>query len=127
MSRRIEELAKGICSAHRCAAEYIREKGYEPTVNDSAMVDFVLRAAGKFLGTEHAELYPKPFMTGEDAGAYFREVPGALIWIGCTAEGLADVPNLHNPAFKVDLETLPVGVALHVNNALAWPERPETA
>jgi amidohydrolase len=125
VNRRIEELAKGICVAHRCTAEYIRDKGYEPTVNDPAMVDFVLQTAAKFLGKEHVELHPKPFMTGEDAGAYFRKVPGALIWIGCTAarDLRADIPNLHNPAFKVDLKTLPVGVAVHVNNTLAWFER----
>jgi amidohydrolase len=125
VNRRLEELAKGICIAHRCTAEYIRDKGYEPTVNDPAMVDCVLRTAAEFLGKEHAELHPKPFMTGEDAGAYFRKVPGALIWIGCTAarDLRADIPNLHNPAFEVDLETLPVGVAVHVNNALAWFEK----
>jgi amidohydrolase len=123
VNRRLEELAKGICIAHRCTAEYVRDKGYEPTINDPNMVDFVLRTAAKFLGKEHTELYPKPFMTGEDAGAYFREVPGALIWIGCTADLRPDIPNLHNPAFKVDLETLPIGVAVHVNNALAWFEK----
>jgi metal-dependent amidase/aminoacylase/carboxypeptidase family protein len=69
----------------------------------------------------------KPFMTGEDAGAYFRTVPGALIWIGCTAaqDLRSDIPNLHNPGFKVDLQTLPAGVAIHVNNALAWADRAE--
>ncbi|MDR1049051.1 MAG: amidohydrolase [Synergistaceae bacterium] len=123
VSRRIGELAEGICAAHRCTGEYILERGYEPTLNDPGMVEFVLRTAGEFLGKEHAELHPKPFMTGEDAGAYFRKVPGALLWIGCTAaEDLRpDIPNLHNPAFKVDLRTLPVGIAVHVNNALAWP------
>jgi amidohydrolase len=128
VSRRIGELAEGISAAHRCKGEYIREKGYEPTVNDPAVVDFVLRIAGEALGKEHAEFYAKPFMTGEDAGAYFRKVPGALIWIGCTdAKDLRpDIPNLHNPAFKVDLKTLPVGVAVHVNNALSWADRSET-
>jgi amidohydrolase len=124
VSRRVGELAEGISAAHRCSAEYIRDKGYEPTVNDPVMVDFVLQTARKFLGKEHAELYAKPFMTGEDAGAYFQRVPGALIWIGCTdtADLRPDIPNLHNPAFKVDLKTLPAGVAVHVNNALAWAD-----
>ncbi|MDR1730663.1 MAG: amidohydrolase [Synergistaceae bacterium] len=120
VARRIGELTEGICSAHRCECEYFRDKGYHPTVNDPKMVDFVLKNVADALGKDNAVRYERPFMTGEDAGAYFRKAPGALIWIGCSSPEAKDPPNLHNPAFRVDLATLPVGICVHVSNALAF-------
>ncbi|MDR1741147.1 MAG: amidohydrolase [Synergistaceae bacterium] len=124
IGRRISEMARDIAAAHRCVAEYVLDKRYAPTINDEGMVKFVLETAGALLGKDNAVLFPRPFMTAEDAGAYFRVKPGALIWIGCTAKSDMGagktVPNLHNPAFKVAPGTLPVGIALHVNNALSY-------
>jgi amidohydrolase len=117
---RLKELVEGISAAHRCRGEYVRERGYEPTVNDPALVDFVLNTLSDVMGEERVERRNRPFMTGEDAGAYFQRVPGALIWIGCSSPSEKDPPNLHNPAFRVDLGTLPVGVCVHVNNAFAF-------
>ena len=120
VARRLGELSQGICAAHRCSGTFTRVEGWQSTINDEGMVSFALETAARLLGEGKAIRQAAPFMTGEDAGAYFRKVPGALIWLGCSPEGAIDPPNLHNPAFKPDTAALAIGVAVHVNNALAF-------
>jgi amidohydrolase len=117
---RLKDLAEAIPAAHRCKGEYIRDRGYEPTINDTDTVNFVSKTLSDVLGKENIELSKRPSMGGEDAGAYFQQVPGALMWLGCSPKSAENPPNLHNPMFKVDLETLLVGVCVHVNNAIAF-------
>lgn len=116
---RIRELAEGIAAAHHCRARYEKETGYPPTVNDKAVAAVISEAAGKLLGTEQVDVNPEPLTGGEDVGLYFKEAPGAFVFLGCTDPDCTDYVDLHNPEFKISLDTLIYGAALHVNNVLA--------
>ena len=117
---RIKELSENIAAAHRCKVVYDRGEGYKPTVNDEALAKFIMTSAKKYLGDENVYLNTKPFTAGEDVGAYFELVPGALMWLGCAHPEWEDADALHSPRFMIDLDALAVGVQVHVNNVLAY-------
>lgn len=117
---RLEELACGIAQAYRCKLDFKRLTGYMPTINDENMVALAEQTGAALLGEGHVTLQKEPFLTSEDVGYYFNQVPGALIWMGVKNEADSTAVAIHNPEFKIDLTALPIGVALHVNNAIAF-------
>ena len=60
----------------------------------------------------------QPMLTAEDFSEYARLVPSVLVWLGCAVE--PNPPALHHPSFHVDERVLPVGIQVHVGNALAY-------
>lgn len=120
VNRRLKEISEKIADAHRCKGEYIRDIGYFPTTNDEKMVEFVVNSAKMCLGDENVILSKKPFTSGEDVGEYFKVVPGAIMWLGCANADDKCPAFLHNPKFILDIETLDIGVMLHVNNVIEF-------
>lgn len=119
VSFRLGEIAERIAAAHRCQAVYEREVGYPPTVNDETVALIISSAAKELLGAEHVNDTPEPLTGGEDVGLYFREVPGAFLFLGCTEPESTTYADLHNPSFKVSPAALIYGTALHINTVLA--------
>lgn len=98
-----------------CEVDYIR--GYPAVVNHPTAVD-VLRAAGEdTVGREGVVLPEYPSMVAEDFAFYLEKVPGALFWLGCTAEGEVK-KSLHSPEFLPDENCLGIGVEMMVRTAL---------
>lgn len=120
INTRLKEIAENICKAHRCKGEYIRDKGYYPTVNDENMSKLAVSVGNQCLGEGKAIMKEKPSTGGEDVGEYFKVVPGALIWMGCKKPDNKEITFLHNSKMIVDLDALDVGVMLHVNNAISF-------
>ncbi|MEG0804198.1 MAG: M20/M25/M40 family metallo-hydrolase [Pygmaiobacter sp.] len=85
----------------------------------SALVAQNLR---RCLGDEQVISNPEPLAGGEDVGFYFKEVPGAMMFMGCTDPTSTEYADLHNPNFKVDLRALAYGTYVHINNVLALME-----
>lgn len=117
-TRRCKELAEHIAAANRCTVSINHGIGYRPTINDESMSALVAESCRKELGDDHVIYTDVPNMTAEDCGEYFRIAPGCLLWLG-TGIG-ENPPALHNPAFCVDRSALPIGVRIHVANALAY-------
>lgn len=115
--RRLEELLAGIAGANRCRYEFERMRGYNATINDRQMVQRAAAVAAKLLGEKNVVLSDVPFMSSEDVGNYFIQVPGALIWLG-VGDGTESQPGLHSPYFRLDPAALAIGAAIHVNNVL---------
>ena len=122
ISSRLEQLAKAIPEAHRCTGYYEREVGYTPTVNDGAVAKVVAETAALQLGPGHVITDPEPQTGGEDVGLYFKEVPGAIAFLGCTEAGRKEFADLHNPSFRISLDTLIYGMAMHINCTEALQE-----
>lgn len=120
VNNRLKNICENIAIAHRCTALYTRGEGYMPTVNDENLVNFVVSTAKRYLDEDKVFLTTKPFTGGEDVGAYFKKVPGTLIWLGCSEPNEENPASLHNPRFKVDLDALAVGVQVHVNNVISF-------
>ena len=115
---RIREMAEQIAAAYRCTVHIDHVVGYAPTINDEALSAQVAESCRTVLGRDQVTYSDVPNMTAEDCGEYFREVPGTLLWLG-TARS-EDDPALHNPRFCLAKEVLPLGVQVHVENALSY-------
>src|SRR5581483_7393972 len=68
----IERRCAGIASANACELRFEWFDGYPPTVNDSAMADYVAKVARDVLGQERFFPVGRPSMGGEDF-AYYLE------------------------------------------------------
>lgn len=119
LGRRIPELAETIAKAHRCRAEIRFLNGYMPCLNDERVAQAVAQSCREVLGEDCVDLTDTPAMTSEDAGEYLARVPGAFFWLG------AGDPEhtLHNPYFLPSLDMIPLGVRVHVNNAVTMLAR----
>src|SRR4051812_13832361 len=109
----IEDVARGITSAH--GAEYALDyvMGYAPVVNDERATALVreLLQPGELEDLE-------PIMGGDDFSAYLAEAPGCYAFIGAGDEAAGATFPHHHPRFRIDERALQTGVRLHVDVAL---------
>jgi amidohydrolase len=80
---------------------------FEVLVNGKAEAEPMADAAREIVGTEKTLTDPNPMMGSEDFADMLRAVPGAYAFVGHTGR----VP-LHNPAFVLGEEILPIGASL---------------
>jgi amidohydrolase len=112
LPRLIEDVIRGVTSAHGADYELEYHLGYRPVVNDDAATALVREQIG---GDELAEL--APIMGGDDFSAYLAQAPGCYAFIGAAPQGEA-FPH-HHPRFAIDERALATGVRLHVDVATA--------
>ncbi|MDE6994952.1 MAG: amidohydrolase [Lachnospiraceae bacterium] len=116
--KRVPELAQHIAQAWRCEMTYDHVTGYAPTINDPTLSAQVAKNCRQLLGEEKVRYTNQPMLTAEDFSEYARLVPSVLVWLGCAVG--PNPPALHHPSFHVDERVLPVGIQVHVGNALAY-------
>ena len=112
MPRLIEDVVRGITSAHGAEYELDYTMGYLPVVNDERATALVREAIGPDELTELA-----PIMGGDDFSAYLAEVPGCYAFIGAGGEEAGATYPHHHPRFRIDERALATGVRLHVDVA----------
>ena len=83
--------------------------GYPALVNDPAIADLVIRAAGRVLGEEKVSVIAEPSMGVDDFAYFLRHMPGCYFMLGTGPEGEDGAP-LHSPRFFPDEKSLSVGV-----------------
>ncbi len=108
----VEDVIRGVTSAHGAEYELEYNIGYRPVVNDEAATTLVREQIGAGEFTELA-----PIMGGDDFSAYLEDVPGCYAFIGAAPDGEA-FPH-HHPRFAIDERALATGVRLHVDVATA--------
>jgi amidohydrolase len=113
MPELIEEIVRGVTSAHGASYELDYTFGYQPVVNDEDATALVRAAIGE---DECADL--APIMGGDDFSAYLAEAPGCYAFIGAGDEGAGATFPHHHPRFRIDERALETGVRLHVDVAL---------
>ena len=84
------------------------DEGYPPVVNTPSEVALARRAAADVVGANNVTEAEHPSMGSEDFSYYLEHVPGCFARFGARRADWEPVP-LHNPAFDVDEEVLPVG------------------
>ena len=114
MPRLIEDVARGVTSAHGAGYELDYEMGYLPVVNDERVTALVREAIDP---AERTEL--SPIMGGDDFSAYLAEVPGCYAFIGAGGEDAGATYPHHHPRFRIDERALATGVRLHVDVAVS--------
>ena len=118
----IEQVAKGIASAHGATAEIVVERGYPVTVNDTDAAVFALATAETLLGKRNAVEMPNPVMGAEDWSYVLQQVPGAMAFLGTRPKGVAPhetAPN-HSNRMILDEEAMVAGIATYAGVALRW-------
>lgn len=118
----IEQVAKGIASAHGASAEIVVERGYPVTVNDTDAAVFALATAETLLGKRNAVEMPNPVMGAEDWSYVLQQVPGAMAFLGTRPKGVAPhetAPN-HSNRMILDEEAMVAGIATYAGVALRW-------
>lgn len=111
---RINLIAENIASAHRCKASISWIRGNTPSVNDVSLSAYLAESC-KTVSSVNKVIYDAPpQMIAEDGGLYTQKVPGVFYLIG---SGCPDYP-LHNPCMLPAIDTLFVGIELHVTNAV---------
>jgi amidohydrolase len=108
----VEDVVRGITSAHGAGYELEYVMGYRPVVNDERATALVREQIGPEEAVEIA-----PIMGGDDFSAYLAEVPGCYAFIGAAPEG-EGFPH-HHPRFRIDERALATGVRLHTAVAAA--------
>ena len=118
----IEQVARGIASAHGATAEIVVERGYPVTVNDTDAAVFALATAATLLGKRNAVEMPNPVMGAEDWSYVLQQVPGAMAFLGTRPKGVAPhetAPN-HSNRMILDEEAMVAGIATYAGVALRW-------
>ena len=107
VSQRMRELCAGYATAYGAEIDIDIRNVFDVLRNDDALSAEMLSAAIDVVGADNARQKDEAVMGSEDFADMLAVVPGAY----CTIGHAGDVP-LHNPAFVLDDEILPVGASL---------------
>jgi len=116
----IRRVAEGIANAHDMNAEVIIELGYPVTVNDGPSADFALDVAESIVGPKQVAKFPNPVMGAEDFSYVLEKLPGAMLFLGGTPNGVDPRKAPPNHSNRVDFEedAMTTGMALYTSLAL---------
>ena len=116
----IRRVAEGIAAANEMEATVEIRIGYPVTVNDSPSVDFALGIAESLLGEGNAVRMPSPVMGAEDFSYVLNKIPGAMVFLGGTPNGVNPATAAPNHSNRVMFEESAMchGVALYAGLAL---------
>ena len=84
-------------------------QGYPIVVNDPAMTDLLVGAAGRVVGPDHVIDMP-PAMASEDMAFYLQRVPGCYFFVGAGSDDAGMNAPHHNPRFAIDERSLGTGL-----------------
>lgn len=107
VSQRMRELCAGYAIAYGAEIDIDIRNVFDVLRNDDALSAEMLSAAIDVVGSDNARQKDDAVMGSEDFADMLAVVPGAY----CTIGHAGDVP-LHNPAFVLDDDIMPVGASL---------------
>ncbi len=116
----IRRVAEGVAAAHGCDVDIDIVHGYPVTNNDDEFAEFSLALARDLVGSEATVRLPHPVMGAEDFSYVLQNVPGAMMFLGGTPQGLnpATAPPNHSNRVTFDEPAMAVGTALYASAAL---------
>ena len=101
----VEQIAKGVASAHGATIELRYNRNYPVTVNDAAEALFAGNVAEALMGKGRVERDVAPMMGGEDFSYMLEARPGAFIFIGN-----GESASLHHPKYNFNDDAIVHGV-----------------
>jgi amidohydrolase len=124
--RRMREIVENVAIACGASANLEIHHLTPTVVNDSGVVEVVLRAAKAVVGPQNVASGERT-MWSEDAAYFTQEIPGCYFFTGsANSERGLDAPH-HNPLFDFDEDALPVGAAVMTQAIAHYLEAPEAA
>ena len=116
----LRRVAEGIAATHEMSVQVEVRIGYPVTVNDAPSADFGLQVADALVGADKAVRLPSPVMGAEDFSYVLEKLPGAMIFLGGTPDGVnpaTAAPN-HSNRVMFDESAMKTGIALYASLAL---------
>lgn len=116
----LKRVAVGIAETHEMSADVNVTIGYPVTVNDAPSADFGMSVADALVGADKAVRLPHPIMGAEDFSYVLNKLPGAMMFLGGTPEGVnpaTAAPN-HSNRVTFDEDAMKTGVALYASLAM---------
>ncbi len=121
----IQRVAVGIGQAHGASVSVEFEQGFPVTVCDPQAVSFGQQVAHELFGAEGWQTLPSPIMGAEDFSYVLEKVPGAMFFLGASAEG-SDWQSccpVHSNRMVLDESVMARGMAFHAAIAERFLER----
>jgi amidohydrolase len=120
---RFREVVESVCEAYRTNYELEFKCGNRLLSNDPDMTAMVEGVAADLVGGENVIGEEMRMMVGEDFAEFSLKVPSCFCFLGTgNPEKETDHPH-HSPRFKIDEDSLPLGVEMHVRTALEYFSR----
>ncbi|MEW6622063.1 MAG: amidohydrolase [Bacillota bacterium] len=114
----IEQVVKGITSAHNATCQLEMVTGRPPLINSCELVPLVENSAAQIVG--RSKVVPqKPTMVGEDFAHYLEKIPGVYFYLGCN-DGNKQY-FCHHPRFDISEKVLGIGSAVLAQVACSYP------
>ena len=110
METRIEEILKGITSAHGLAYNFEYDRRYPVLINTEEETLASTAAATKVVGAENVITTHPPTMGSEDFAWMLQDNPGCYIRVG-NGEGLDGGCVVHNPNYDFNDEAAVYGAS----------------
>lgn len=117
---RIEEIVKGVVSAHRGDYEYQYDYKYPPLINHRDFTARFVESAKKIVPEEDIIEMENPVMGGEDMAYFLEEVPGTFFYLNNPGKIKGKFHGHHNPKFALDEEEFWKGTALFVQTVIDY-------
>lgn len=114
---RMEQVVKGIASAHGGTCEVHYRQGYPATINHEAETNLCRDVALRLLGSDKVILDRPPSMGSEDFSYFLEARPGCYLWLG--TGGTPGGCLLHNSGYDFNDQVAPIGASF-------WVELTET-
>ena len=108
VEQRMRELCNGMAAAYGVGIDLDLRNVFDVLVNDPDLTDAYVAAAADVLGAENVSTECPQFMGSEDFADMSAAIPGA--YINVMHGGAA---ALHNPAFVLEPEVLPIGSSIY--------------
>jgi amidohydrolase len=118
--QRLERLATGVAVAHGAATEVAIQEGYPVLVNDPRVTE-VVRAAVAAGYSDVALVEQLPEMALDDFSVLASEAPGCYFCVGAGDPAWERSFPHHHARFRIDEQSLPIGVAVLSQAAWALP------
>ncbi|MGA1168952.1 MAG: M20 metallopeptidase family protein [Ilumatobacteraceae bacterium] len=116
----LRRVAEGIANTHEMSADVDVKIGYPVTVNHAPNASFGLEIADALVGADKSVRLPNPVMGAEDFSYVLDKLPGAMLFLGGTPEGInpaTAAPN-HSNRVMFDEHAMKTGISLYASLAL---------
>lgn len=117
----IGEIAAGIAAANGAQIDYTYNEGYDSVYNDPELTDIATQIVVDAFGPQ-AAVPIAPVMPGEDFGYFSSLCRGFFLELGTANAAKASTAPHHNPAFRIDEDSLALGVEYNVRLLLSRME-----
>lgn len=120
ISRRIEEIVKGITMAHGASYEIDYEFCYPALINSKEFTKGFVESAKKIIPEDDIVEMKSPVMGAEDMSFFLQRVPGTFFYLSNLGKIDGEFHPHHNPKFDIDEGEMWKGAALIIQSTIDW-------